>query len=90
MCLLHTPVIIQNEKKKEQENGFFQFFSFHKVARQNPCFQKFHNFPWNFFDIWIFKKENKSTKIILVRDVTAGATGATAVAPKFSDALTLF
>ena len=25
-----------------------------------------------------------------VRDVTAGATGATAVAPKFSDALTLF
>ena len=24
------------------------------------------------------------------RDVTAGATGATAVAPKFSDALTLF
>ena len=25
-----------------------------------------------------------------IRDVTAGATGATAVAPKFSDALTLF
>ena len=26
----------------------------------------------------------------MLRDVTAGATGATAVAPKFSDALTLF
>ena len=26
----------------------------------------------------------------VIRDVTAGATGATAVAPKFSDALTLF
>ena len=26
----------------------------------------------------------------MVRDVTAGATGATAVAPKFSDTLTLF
>ena len=26
----------------------------------------------------------------LIRDVTAGATGATAVAPKFSDTLTLF
>ena len=26
----------------------------------------------------------------LIRDVTAGATGATAVSPKFSDTLTLF
>ena len=28
--------------------------------------------------------------LIIYRDVTAGATGATAVTPKFSDALTLF
>ena len=33
---------------------------------------------------------NKSYTDKLSRDVTAGATGATAVAPKFSDTLTLF
>ena len=35
-------------------------------------------------------EQTKSKPYSHLRDVTAGATGATAVAPKFSDALTLF
>ena len=36
-----------------------------------------------------FKMDKIGTKLIKIRDVTTGATGATGVAPKFSDTLTL-
>ena len=36
------------------------------------------------------QKCKKNAKLNWVRDVTTGATGATKVAPKFSDTLTLF
>ena len=41
-----------------------------------------------YFDKLLYKEFQTNTNVI--RDVTAGASGATAVAPKFSDALTLF
>ena len=37
-----------------------------------------------------FKKPTRDVSRMIVRDVSTGATGATAVAPKFSDTLTLF
>ena len=43
---------------------------------------------------YYFKEKNSCLYVLLgtiaYRDVTTGATGATAVAPKFSDTLTLF
>ena len=41
-----------------------------------------------YFDKLLYKEFQTNTNVI--RDVTAGASGATAVAPKFSDALTQF
>ena len=38
--------------------------------------------------MFLFKKSTRN--LFSIRDVTAGATGATAVAPKFPDPLTLF
>jgi hypothetical protein len=37
-----------------------------------------------------FKKPTRDLSRMIVRDVSTGATGATTVAPKFSDTLTLF